>query len=86
MDLTIDQLQQRLRDMHARIGFEGRFALTIDQMPQPKCYITHWVKPGEWAFEKCKAVGVGSIDDCLDALEHYVADYRPQAAQAQTAA
>ena len=30
-DMTLEQLQKRLREAHARIGFEGRFAFTIDQ-------------------------------------------------------
>ena len=48
-DMTLEQLQKRLREAHARIGFEGRFAFTIDQSAalgsgrgHGGCYITHW--------------------------------------------
>jgi hypothetical protein len=81
-DMTLEQLQKRLRDAHARIGFEGRFAFTIDQSAALStgkghggCYVTHWFRPTPYAFEDCKAVGSGSVADCIAALERYVAAY-----------
>ena len=69
-DMTLEQLQKRLREAHARIGFEGRFAFTIDQSAALSsgkghggCYITHWFRPTPYAFEDCKAVGSGSVAD-----------------------
>jgi hypothetical protein len=60
--MTIEQLQARLREAHARIGYEGRFAFTIDQRPEAGCYITHWFRPTPYAFEDCKAVGSGTVE------------------------
>ena len=39
------------------------------------CYITHWFRPTPYAFEDCKAVGSGSVADCIAALDRYVASY-----------
>ena len=81
-DMTLKQLQQHLRNAHAKIGFAGRFAFTIDQFAEVEtgkghggCYITHWFRPTQYAFEDCKAVGSGSAEECLQALERYVASY-----------
>lgn len=77
---TIEEVQARLRAAHARIGREGRFALTLSLNDtagdEGECYITHWYRPDPHAFEDCKAVGSGSVKDCLAALERYVAGYR----------
>lgn len=79
--ITIEQLQKRLRDAHARIGFEGRFAFSIDQSAGLRtgssgaCYVTHWFRPTPYAFEDCKAVCSGSVADCIAALDRYVASY-----------
>ncbi|WP_158044471.1 hypothetical protein [Skermanella pratensis] len=77
--MTIEQLQKRLREAHARIGFEGRFAFTIGQQDSPQagggCYVTHWFRPTPFAFEDCKSVGAGTVADCVAALDRYVADY-----------
>lgn len=73
--LTIDQVQARLRAAHAGIGQEGRFALTLTLDGREDCYLTHWVRPEPHAFEDCKAVGSGSLDECLVALDRYVAGY-----------
>lgn len=87
MSMTIEQLQERLREAHALIGCDGRFAFTIDQSAAVNasaghvgCYITHWFRPTPHAFEDCKAVGAGSVDECIAALEHYVAAYPKKAA------
>jgi len=80
-DMTIGQLQARLRDAHARIGHNGRFAFTIDQGGDHSaegCYITHWFRPTPYAFEDCKAVGSGTVDECLAGLDRYVAAYDAQ--------
>ena len=78
--MTIEQLQARLREAHARIGHNGRFAFTIDQGGQSAedCYITHWFRPTPYAFEDCKAVGSGTVDECLAGLDRYVAAYDAQ--------
>ena len=73
--MTIEQLQKRLREAHARIGFEGRFAFTLGQQAADGCYITHWFRPTPYAFEDCRSVGAGTVADCIAALDRYVADY-----------
>ncbi len=82
--MTIEQLQARLREIHARIGHEGRFAFTIEQEePEPRCYVTHWFRSADYAFEDCKAIGLGSIEDCLAALERYADGYRRRPTEAE---
>jgi hypothetical protein len=75
--MTIEQLQARLREAHARIGYEGRFAFTIDQAGDQSAegYITHWFRPTPYAFEDCRAIGSGTIEECLTGLDRYVAGY-----------
>ncbi len=74
--MTIEEVRARLRAAHARIGHEGRFALTLSLNGHEECYITHWFRPEPQAFEDCKAVGAGTLADCLAALDRYVAAYR----------
>ncbi len=74
--MTIEEVQTRLRAAHARIGHEGRFALTLSLTGTEEAYLTHWFRPDPYAFEDCKAVGSGTITECLAALERYVAGYR----------
>lgn len=74
--MTIEQLRRRLRAEHARMGFEGRLALTLEQERSDAAYITHWMKPAGGAFEDCVAVGHGSLADCLTALRRYADGYR----------
>lgn len=76
--MTIEEVQTRLRAAHARIGHEGRFALTLSLNGTEECYITHWFRPEPNAFEDCKAVGSGTVAECLAALDRYVAAYRRQ--------
>jgi hypothetical protein len=83
--MGIDEIRWRLVAAHAQIGFTGRFALTIDQSGAPRdgrgaggVYITHWFRPTPYAFEDCKSVGHGTIQECLDALDLYVADFNAQ--------
>ena len=88
--MDIETVQKRLRDAHARIGFEGRFALTIDQSPDIRdgrahdgCYITHWFRPTPYAFEDCRAIASGDIAGCLDALDAYVTERNAHRAPTQ---
>lgn len=76
--MTIEEVQAQLAAAHARIGREGRFALTLslDLTGREDCYITHWFRPEPHAFEDCKAVGSGTIAECLAAVDRYVAGYR----------
>ena len=75
--ITIEQLQAHLQDAHSRIGHEGRFALTLEQQDRNgHCYITHWYRPTPYAFEDCRAVGSGTVEQCLVGLARYVATYR----------
>jgi len=74
--MTIEQLQARLRDAHARIGFQGRFSFTVNQSGNGmECYITHWFRPTPYAFEDCRTVGTGTATDCLASLDRYVTGY-----------
>ncbi|MBP2315761.1 hypothetical protein [Azospirillum soli] len=84
--MTIEEVQARLRAAHARIGHEGRFALTLSLGHQNNggsqdCYITHWYRPEPHAFEDCKAVGSGTMAECLAALDRYVAAYQRKPTQ-----
>lgn len=81
--MTLDSLRRRMRAEHARMGFEGRLALTLDQGDGDAAYVTHWVRPEGAAFEDCVAVGRGSLTDCLDGLRRYADAYRrrPTAAE-----
>ncbi|WP_245593403.1 hypothetical protein [Azospirillum halopraeferens] len=74
--MTIEEVQARLRAAHARIGHEGRFALTLTLDGREDCYITHWFRPEPLAFEDCRAVGSGDLAGCLAALDRYAASYR----------
>jgi len=76
--MTIEEVQARLRAAHARIGHEGRFALTFTHAGTEEAYLTHWFRPDPYAFEDCKAVGSGTVAECLAALERYAAGYRRQ--------
>ncbi|PWC78030.1 hypothetical protein [Azospirillum sp. TSH64] len=71
--MTIEEVQARLRAAQAHLGREGRFALTLSLDGREECYITHWFRPEPHAFEDCRAVGSGTLSECLDALDRYVA-------------
>ncbi|HYE51542.1 MAG TPA: hypothetical protein VEB20_18225 [Azospirillaceae bacterium] len=75
-EMSIGALRARLRQAHRRMGGEGRIALTLNQEPGEGAYVTHWVKPDGSAFEDCRAVGAGSLRECLSALDGYAAAYR----------
>lgn len=79
--MSIEEVQARLRAAHARIGHEGRFALTLTLDGGEDCYITHWCRPDPHAFEDCRAVGSGTIRECLAALDRYAASYRRRPTQ-----
>ncbi len=75
--MTLDQVRRRIRAEHARMGFEGRLALTLeDSAGRDGAYITHWVRPDGAAFEECVAVGHGTVSACLDGLRRYADAYR----------
>jgi hypothetical protein len=85
--MTIEELQTRLETVHARIGHEGRFSFTLHQRQAgPECYVTHWVRTGRYGVEDCKSVGIGSLAECLDALDRYAAAYRRRPTDAEVAA
>jgi hypothetical protein len=74
--MTIEQLQARLRDAHARIGNDGRFSFTVNQSGTgTECYVTHWFRPTPYAFEDCRTVGTGTATECLKSLDRYVDAY-----------
>lgn len=75
--MTIEEVQARLRAAQARIGREGRFALTLSLDGREECYITHWFRPDPHAFEDCRAVSSGTLAECLEALDRYVAANAP---------
>ncbi|HYC04598.1 MAG TPA: hypothetical protein VED40_14990 [Azospirillaceae bacterium] len=77
-EMTIGQLRSRLRRAHDRMGGEGRVALTLNQEeggPGGDAYVTHWTKPDGSAFEDCRAVGAGTVAECLAALDRYAGTY-----------
>ena len=70
--MTVEQLQARLRALHAGIGHEGCLSLTLDQEPDGTCYVSHWSRPGgRYQPERWHAIGVGPLGDCLAAAERY---------------
>lgn len=74
--MTLEELRSHLRAAHARIGHEGRFSFTLAQEERETCYLTHWVRsPGAY-YETCRTVGVGTVADCLAALDAYARRYR----------
>ncbi|PWC39229.1 hypothetical protein [Azospirillum sp. TSO35-2] len=75
--MTIEEVQARLSAAQARLGREGRFALTLSLNGREECYITHWFRPDPHAFEDCRAVGSGTVSECLAALDRYVAVNAP---------
>lgn len=77
-DMTVKELQQRLARCHRAMGSVGRLSFDISQGDEERCYVIHWVRSGPSAFEDCKAVGVGTAEECLEALESYAARFRPR--------
>ena len=72
--MTVEQLQARLRALHARMGAEGCLSLTLDQDPGAPCYASHWSRPGRYQPEAWRRVGAGALPECLAALERYADD------------
>ncbi len=81
--MTIDELRAQLRQVHAAIGGEGRFSFTVGMEPGEPCYVTHWVRTGSTGFEDCRSVGMGTVPECLAALERYALSYRRQPTDAE---
>lgn len=81
--MDIVELQERLRRSHAAMGDEGRLSFTIGQGKDEPCYVTHWYRTGSMGFEDCRAVGVGTAEECLTALEAYADRYRRQPTQGE---
>ncbi|HET6522015.1 MAG TPA: hypothetical protein VFG47_19665 [Geminicoccaceae bacterium] len=79
--MTVEQLRARLCALHARIGREGRLALTIDDDPAGTCYASHWFRPGRHAPEDWRQVAVGGLSECLRALDRYAEGYRREQAE-----
>lgn len=69
--MTVEQLQARLRALHAGIGHEGCLTLTLDQDPQAPCYASHWFRPERYQPERWHRIGAGTLPECLAALERY---------------
>lgn len=68
---TLADARARLAGAARRAG-TGRFALTLSEGGGPACYLTHWFRPEPLAFEQCRAVAQGSVEECLAALDRYV--------------
>lgn len=82
--MTIEELRSHLRRVHqAALGGEGRLSFTIGMEPGEPCYVAHWVRTGNTGFEDCRSVGMGTVPECLAALERYALAYRPQPTQAE---
>ncbi len=69
--MTVEELQARLRALHGGIGFDGCLSLTLDQEPDGACYASHWFRPARYQPERWHQVGVGTLPECLAALERY---------------
>ena len=74
--MTVQQLQARLRALHAGIDHEGCLSLTLDQDPGAPCYVSHWFRPARYQPERWHQVGVGTLGDCLGAVERYAGEHR----------
>jgi hypothetical protein len=71
--MTVEELQARLNRARAAMGY-GRFALTLSQGDRKEAYLTFWFLPDQYAIaEECRTVESGTLDDCMDALDRYVA-------------
>ena len=84
--MTIEELRSHLRRVHAAMGGEGRLSFTIGMEPGEPCYVTHWVRTGSMGYEDCRAIGMGSVPECLAALERYALSYRRQPTESEIAA
>ncbi|PWC54416.1 hypothetical protein TSA6c_00295 [Azospirillum sp. TSA6c] len=78
---TIGEINARLLTARAKIG-TGRFMLGYGVSETVSCYITYWWKPDQYAWEDCRAIGEGSVEDCLHAAEAFAADLSAQNAAA----
>jgi hypothetical protein len=84
--MTVEQLQARLRALHAAIDDEGCLSLTLDQDPGAPCYVSHWSRPARYQPERWQQIGVGTLDDCLTALEGYADGHRRRGSGGRRAA
>ena len=78
--MNLAELQARLRRAHAEIGFAGRFSVTFHEPASGECSILHWRRAEGSAVEDCREIGHGTVEECLAALDRYVAANRPQTA------
>jgi len=85
-EITVSDLRDTLRKVHASIGHEGHFSFTISEGREPQHFVTHWVKTGFSGYEDCRAVGMGTLEECLAALERYALAYQRQPTPAEIAA
>lgn len=82
--MTLSEVEDRLRTARLRLG--GRFALTLSEGEGPAVYLTHWTRPEAHAFEQCRAVGVGTLAQCLAALDRYVSSRSASSSSRSSAA
>lgn len=67
------EVLSRLKAAHALMGV-GRFSLTYNVGETVECYVTHWFRPDQHAFDDCRMVGSGTLSECLAAVERYAAE------------
>lgn len=68
---TVGELIGRTKAALSRMGNVGRFFFTHSIGEKVECYVTHWVRPAPHSPEICKAVGAGTVRECLDAIDIY---------------
>jgi len=75
MDLrnpSIDELRAEIRRIwRTRLGSQGRITFSVGMEDGEPCWVSHWIRTGSTGYEDCRAVGMGSVAECLAALERY---------------
>lgn len=74
--MTIAEIRARLHRAHAETGSTGRFSITFYEPPSGICSVMRWFCQEDSSAERCEEIGHGTIEECLDALDRYVAAFR----------
>lgn len=76
---TIGEIKARVEAALDRMGNVGRFAFSYNiGDTSHACYVLHWFRPDPYAFEDCKKVGSGTVEQCLAAVDRYADEFRMQ--------
>lgn len=77
MSMTTDEALRRIFDAQAATG--DKFALTIghviDMDNKATAFLMRYWRPDPHAWPKSEEIGHGSVDDCMAALDRFVAQH-----------